>query len=66
MKYYKPRKYSVDYSKSTFSRCWTCRNACGGCSWSREFAPVKGWTATATDIPENGEHHASFHVIACP
>lgn len=28
--------------------CWRCGNACGGCSWSREFEPVKGWKAKAT------------------
>ena len=25
--------------------CWTCQKACGDCSWSRCFQPVKGWTA---------------------
>lgn len=27
------------------SICWECDNACGGCSWSRSFTPVEGWTA---------------------
>lgn len=30
--------------------CWTCANACGGCSWSDgSFTPVPGWTARAID-----------------
>ena len=28
--------------------CWRCKNSCGGCSWSREFIPVSGWTAVRT------------------
>ena len=30
--------------------CWKCDNACGGCSWSREFKPVPGWKATRNDV----------------
>lgn len=33
-----------------FSLCWFCDNAYGGCSWSREFKPVPGWTATRRDM----------------
>lgn len=26
--------------------CWRCGNACiKGCSWSKDFTPVKGWKA---------------------
>ena len=28
--------------------CWTCKNACGGCSWSRNLTPVEGWKAEKT------------------
>lgn len=30
--------------------CWTCENACGGCSWSKKFEPVEGWKAKKTKI----------------
>lgn len=30
--------------------CWDCKNACGGCSWSRNFTPVNGWVAEPTTI----------------
>jgi hypothetical protein len=59
-------EHNIDYSKETFTKCWTCRNACGGCSWSREFKPVKGWDAVKTYLPTNGEHAESYHVINCP
>lgn len=31
--------------------CWTCKKACGHCSWSsREQRPVKGWIAVQTEL----------------
>lgn len=36
--------------------CWSCKNAVPnleqtrGCSWSREFVPVKGWDAIETTV----------------
>lgn len=67
MKYYrKKREYNVDYTKEEYQPCWTCRNACGGCSWSREFQPVEGWTAEKTSIPSNGEYAESYKIIHCP
>ena len=38
--------------------CWDCKNAGGGCSWSKEFKPVKDWEAKKA-----GD---SFTVIKCP
>lgn len=46
--------------------CWNCKNACGGCSWSREFKPVKGWTATPTNIIGNNYIIPSYSITACP
>ena len=43
--------------------CWSCGRACGGCSWSREFKPVKGWEAVPTRIHDEVD---SYHVIHCP
>lgn len=51
--------------------CWECRNATGGCAWSRDFKPVPGWNAEQTEINNNalrydGRYTPSFRVIACP
>lgn len=51
--------------------CWRCANACGGCSWSADFYPVKGWTARPTIIKADASetwHHdvKSYIVIKCP
>lgn len=47
--------------------CWTCQNACGGCSWSSELKPVKGWKAKKTKIKcEEGRYSDSYKIIYCP
>jgi hypothetical protein len=47
--------------------CWKCQKACGGCSWSAEFKPVKGWTAQKTKIRvQSGRHIKSYEIIDCP
>lgn len=49
--------------------CWTCQNACGGCSWSdRSFTPVEGWDAVPTVLhaKHTGERVDSFLVKECP
>ena len=39
--------------------CWYCGKSCrGGCSWSKEFKPVKDWEAIKKD--------GSYCVILCP
>lgn len=56
------------------SICWTCENACGGCSWSDHWIhePVPGWDATKTALKtynrETGamEYSTSYIVHACP
>jgi len=67
-------------NKGTFSRgdskCWYCRNACGGCSWSAETAePVEGWDAVRVDLIYNHVTKTgvkkrvkmeSYVVIDCP
>lgn len=51
----------------TDTLCWDCQNACGGCSWSEDFIPVKGWKAKPTKLKGYGDTHTdSFHVIKCP
>ena len=52
--------------------CWSCANACGGCSWSDgTFTPVEGWTAIPAKISairgEGREQEIdSFIVTKCP
>ena len=46
--------------------CYRCQNACGGCSWSREFQPVEGWDAKPTIINGDGEEIPSFEIKKCP
>lgn len=38
--------------KPSKTKCWTCANATGGCSWSEHevHQPVPGWIAEATRI----------------
>lgn len=67
MKYYRrngaPR---VEYTKAGFQPCWTCKKACGGCSWSQNFKPIAGWTAEKTFIESNGDFAESYKIISCP
>lgn len=48
--------------------CFHCDNACGGCSWSREFKPVPGWTAEPTQLRTDGGTGtcSSYHITFCP
>ncbi len=55
--------------------CWDCANAvpsrkCGtGCSWSRRFEPVEGWTAERCWFKVNGGRGTvadTYTVKACP
>ena len=54
-------------AKTNDQLCWTCKNACGGCSWSSEFKPVEDWTAKKTKLRlTRGEHTQSFEITECP
>lgn len=45
--------------------CWHCKNACGGCDWSRHLIPVKGWKAK--EVKNVGYSVIkSYKVIECP
>jgi len=54
--------------------CWNCKHACGGCSWSRNFTPVEGWTAAPTVINVERTRRgkpfvrsiASYDIQSCP
>lgn len=62
------RRQSYACQKETL--CWTCKKAVGGCSWSRSFRPVEGWTAKKTLIRlspcQKEDVIESYQVIACP
>ncbi len=50
--------------------CWKCKNAVGGCMWSKYFIPEEGWDAIPTLIksPDYGQdgYEESFIVLRCP
>lgn len=47
--------------------CWSCVNFASGCSWSRNFIPVKGWTAKRTLVKHgNDSKIESYSVLSCP
>ena len=52
---------------STANICFDCENACGGCSWSRNFTPVPGWTATHVyrEAAHDG-YRETYKITACP
>lgn len=65
MKYY--RKKKTDKERYTNNQpCWTCKNACGGCSWSREFKPVDNWIAKPCTLISNGEYADTYKILYCP
>ena len=49
-----------------YQLCFSCKNACGGCSWSRCGEPVDGWVATPTIILQNAEEKNSYSIAECP
>ena len=66
MKYYRRKERAANTYFTKFQSCWTCKNACGRCEWSREFKPVPGWIAEKTFIESNGEYADSYKIIYCP
>ena len=46
--------------------CWRCANACGGCSWSKDFTPVEGWEATPHLIKDKRGGISSYKIRKCP
>ena len=76
------RKMSLDDILTPAGRdepsiCWDCKNSvpseCYGCSWSREFKPVRGWIAQKTHIKSDEfkagkrrQQIVSYNVRKCP
>lgn len=46
--------------------CWDCAKRTGGCSWSRNFTPVKGWMATPVHKIDAGREANTYSITACP
>lgn len=66
MKYYRRKERDINTYHRKDTKCWTCQNCFGGCSWSRDFIPVDGWKAEKTFIPSNEQYAESYKVIECP
>lgn len=45
--------------------CWDCHNATGGCPWSDNGKPVKGWTAKEVQ-KTNGKPYSTYIIYDCP
>lgn len=46
--------------------CCSCKNACGGCNWSRHFLPVAGWDAVPTIVKDREGDINSYKISGCP
>lgn len=47
--------------------CWTCDKYAGGCSWSKNFTPVKGWKAIEVQRKTWDERYKTgYRIIHCP
>lgn len=47
--------------------CFRCDKACGGCSWSKSFAPIPGWTAEPSRICVGIDNFVeTWHITDCP
>ena len=63
------KAYNKPKRKRRETLCWTCQNATGQCSWSKNFTPVEGWDAVPTKVRGNlelDEWLDSYLVIDCP
>ena len=46
--------------------CWSCKNATGGCSWSKCFKPVCGWVAEAVETKDEEGNIRTYRIRSCP
>lgn len=46
--------------------CWKCAKAIKGCSWSRDFEPVEGWTAQFVERFDGDRDISTYSITACP
>ena len=56
--------------KGAQTLCWSCKNACNKCFWSKYFMPIHGWDAEPTEITQKTDcgirSIKSYYVKACP
>jgi hypothetical protein len=63
-------EYCVPVRKTNI--CFDCDRACGGCSWSRNFEPVPGWTAQKVSLNMGNSarrkqrYTITYSITACP
>ena len=69
------RKYCTQACKKEASKirqlergqlCWRCKNACGGCSWSKNFTPVEGWDAKPVVLKDEEGEIFTYNIKGCP
>lgn len=65
-RYYRRKHRDPETYHRNNQPCWSCKKACGGCSWSREFKPVDGWEAIPTKIQNMDSITESFNIKYCP
>ncbi len=46
--------------------CWDCKNATGGCSWSKKLVPVAGWEVIPATVYNSNKTVHSYNVRHCP
>jgi hypothetical protein len=52
--------------EETEQLCWRCKNACGGCNWSRFLMPIDGWIAESTIVKDSSGDFSSYRIRKCP
>ena len=60
------KKMALKKEEEGWQPCCTCKNACGGCSWSIDFTPVEGWDAEPTIINDSEGNISSYKINSCP
>ena len=50
---------------SSYSLCWNCKKATGGCSWAEALKPINGWTATYIK-KTSSRPYDTYMVEGCP
>lgn len=54
-------------NEGKYTLCWDCSKATGGCRWSDDLRPVKGWTIIPTRREiYGGATYKSCIVLDCP
>ena len=65
------KRNTIAHVRRRIQPCCNCKKFAGGCSWSRKFEPVEGWTAVPTMINHGGNNGKprlteSYMIIKCP